>query len=235
MTEEKITTPKIVPSLSGKELVHHPEIKRLLLSIKNLISCPNKIYERLYLTTIWDLAEFCQAMPYSENEFNEEHGFLMRQLKLAHAALKLRRGILFPKNATAESIAAEEAQWTYAIFTASLMKNLYQLQENREVSLYQPQKGLTEIWLPEARPLYKKAYHYSMRFTDNSSLKKRNVLMAALSNHIFLPVAVNWLSANTYLFKLWQDVVLHQSTTKNTENEIEKTIQLAANKIGIVL
>src|SRR6266513_2195322 len=117
MTQEKTLPAEIIPSLSGRELCRRPEFFYLINHIKNLVSCPNKIYKKLYSATLENIAEFCQSMPYSKNEFYWPHGFLTRQIKLAVTALKLRRGILFPKNAGAESIASEEAQWTYAIFS----------------------------------------------------------------------------------------------------------------------
>jgi hypothetical protein len=201
ITNEKTSRPDAIPFLSGKELSRNSAVRRLMYDIKNLISCPHEIYTILYRTTLWNVAELCQMAPYSEKEFNGEYGFLIRQLTLAMAALKLRRGILFPKNAGAESIASEEAQWTYAVFSGSLVKNLSQLQENGAVIRWQLQKNI-----------------------------KRDVFMAALSEHIFPTIAVNWLSSNTNLFKLWWDVILHQPADNN---DIESIIQLAGKKIGI--
>jgi hypothetical protein len=232
MKKTKTSMPEIIPLLSGKELLYKPEITYSIYSIKNLVSCPNKIYRRLYITALYHLAEFCQAMPYSEKEFNGNYGFLIRQLNLALAALKLRRGVFFPKNAGAEAIAAEEAQWTYAIFSGSLVKNLYQLQENREVGRYQLQGDLIGMWSPLVESLYRKSFYYSMRFVLPKSLKKRDIFMAALSQHIFPSLAISWLSANTYLFNLWWDVVLHQAAA---DNDIETIIQLAAEKMEISL
>lgn len=230
ITLEKTSLHEIIPSLSGRELLNKPEMMHIIYCMKNLVSCPNKMYRKLYTSTLRHVAEFCQAMPYSEKEFNGDYGFLTRQLNLALAALKLRRGILFPKNAGAESIAAEEAQWTYAIFSASLVKNLYQLEENREVTRYQLQGDPIEIWSPITGSLYRKSFYYSMRFVPDKSVKKIDVFMAALSQRIFPTLAITWLSANTYLFKLWWDIVLHQPAA---DNDIDTIIQLAGNKVGI--
>ncbi len=229
--EKKTFLPEVLASRSGKELSYVSAIGQSIQSIKHLISCPRKMYTELYRRTLYTVAEFCQAMPYSEEQFIAKYGFLIRQLNLAIATLKLRRGFLFPKNAGAESIAAEEAQWTYAIFTGSLVKNLYQLQENREVYQYQLQGDLIGLWSPLMGPLYNnQSFYYSMRFTDNTPTMTREVLMAALSEHIFPTQALHWLSSNKELFKLWWDVVLHQPSE---DNAIEAVIQLAGHKIGI--
>ncbi len=232
MIKEKISRPDIIPLLPGKLLTCTGDIGCFMYDIKHLVSCSEKMYQTLYRATLWHVAEFCQAMPYSETEFNWDNGFLLRQLSLAVAALKLRRGFLFPKNAGAESIAAEEAQWTYAIFSGSLIKNLYQLEENRVVNCYQLQGDLVRTWSPTNGSLYKKYFYYNMRFDTKESFTKRDVLMAAISQYIFPIEVIRWLSTNTDLFKLWWDVVLHQASLNN---EVEAIIQLAGNKLGMQL
>jgi hypothetical protein len=232
MTQEKTSPPEIMLSLSGRELLRKPEIFQTKKNIKNLVSCPIRIYKKLYSKTLRNVAEFCQAMAYSENEFNTTYGFLIRQLSLAETALKLRRGVLLPKNAGAESIAAEEAQWTYAVFAASLVRNLYQLQTNREVSRYLLQGNYINRWSPMTESLYKKTFYYSMEFTPNNSAVSNDIFMAAISEHVFPILAVNWLCTNKDLFKQWWDCVLHQPSDLN---DIEPIIQLAGKKAGIIL
>ncbi len=220
MTKEKITMPKVLPSLSGEESSRYWEIGRAIKDIKSLISCPTSIYKKLYDTTLFNIAEFCQAMPYSEKDFHWDYGFLIRQLTLTTAALKLRRGILLPKSTGAESIAAEEAQWTYAIFSASLVNNFYHLEQNRIVYQYQPQGNLIDMWSPMMGSLYKRAFYYSMRFVPSNTTTKRDVFMAAVSQHIFPTFSVKWLSTNNYLFNQWWDTVLHQSAAHIKHNTI---------------
>jgi hypothetical protein len=233
MTQEKTALPELIPVRSGQALLQTPEIAPLVYNIQNLVSCSDKTYQKLYSKALCNIAEFYQAMPYSEKDFNSEYGFLTRQLNLALAALKLRRGILLPQNEGAESIAAEESQWTYAIFAGSLVKNLYQLQENREVHQYQLQGDLIGRWFPIMGRLYNNSsFYYSMRFTDSTSTMTREILMAALSQFIFPSQALHWLSSNKGLFKLWWDVVLHQPSE---DNAIETLIQMAGHKIGIEL
>lgn len=78
--------------------------------IKNLVSCPPKLYSQLYLTTLSNFIIHCPA------------ALINRRLQITIAVLKLRRGMLLPKNAATETIAAEEAQWSYALFSACLTK-----------------------------------------------------------------------------------------------------------------
>ena len=79
------------------ELLQQPKFHHFGTEIRNLVSCPSNIFRHLYHGTLCRLAEYCQAMPFTADDFNTIHGFLLRQLKLATAMLKLRRGILFLK------------------------------------------------------------------------------------------------------------------------------------------
>lgn len=223
---------EIIPSFLGSEIIKRPEFTKQIQNIKNLVSCPEQLYKKLYLIPLFCISEYCQSMPYAENEFNKSFGFLERQLNLAIAALKLRRGTLLPKNAGAEAIAAEEAQWTYAIFSASLLKNLPQLQNGREVMLYQIHGDCIGEWSPIAGSIYKDSFYYHMTFSIKPNIPNTDVFMAALSGHIIPQSAVAWLATNKSLFAQWWDAILHKSTLNN---DIETIIQLAANKVGITL
>lgn len=92
---------------------HDRSLQHYFIEIKNLVSCPDKIYSQLFLAT---LSQFIIQCPVET---------LKERLKLSIAVLKLRQGILLPKNAGAEAIADQDAQWTYALFTASLLKGLH--------------------------------------------------------------------------------------------------------------
>ena len=223
---------KFTVCLSGIELLQQPKFQPYFSEIRNLVSCPDNIFRQLYQTTLYRFAEFCQAMPFSESDFNTAHGFIERQLKLAIAVLKLRRGFLFPKNAGTEQISAEEAQWTYALFSGSLLKDLYQLQSNREVHLHQASGENIGTWLPLSGSLYEKNIYYSMKFVPKYTALNTDILMAALSGRICPSEAVDWLFSNSHLFEKWWSVMLHQASQ---ENDIEKIIQVAAEKTGITL
>lgn len=223
---------ELTACLSGMELFQQPKFQCDLIEVRSLISCPDNIFRQLYLTTLYRVAETCQAMPFSEKDFNDKYGFLERQLKLVITVLKLRRGILLPMNASTEQISAEEAQWTYALFTGGLLKDLHLLQFNREVYLQRTDGEQVGIWVPLSGTLYEKNRSYTMNFVVKNAILNNDILMAALSGQICPPDAVNWLSNNPLLFKQWWSVILHQA---ELDNDIEKIITVAAEKCGIGL
>lgn len=222
----------LTPCLSGLSLFESNSLKQYLLEIKNLVSCPQDIYQTLYLSTLYRLAEFCQAMPFSEKTFLQTYGLIERQLKLAIAALKLRRGLFFPKNSGAETIAAEEAQWTYALFSASLLRDIHQVQCDRKITLHDENREQIGPWSALSGSLYEKNRYYSITFSSKISGENRGVFMAAISGRIIPPMAFRWLAENKALFSLWWSTILHDSSQPQ---EIAKIIEDSAQKLGIIL
>jgi len=111
-------------------------MQQYINEIRNLISCPAKIYIQLYLSTISNFIIHCPT------EIKND------RLKLGIAALKLRLGRLLPKNAGAEAIASEDAQWTYALFSGCILKNL----DAEIVKNILP--AVAEIWIQKNASLF---------------------------------------------------------------------------------
>jgi hypothetical protein len=223
----------LTPCLLGEDIFKLDGLNHYLHEIKNLISCPAGIYEDIYLTTLYRLAEFCQAMPYSTRELNVSYGLLKRQLNLTIAVLKLRRGILLPKNAGAGTIALEEPQWTYAIFSGSLLKNLFVMQSDRNVCIYKETGERIGGWTPLSGSLYQHNLYYDMAYSQNQPVVSPSVLMAAISGRIIPTMAIRWLSDNESLFAEWWNTILNVATVPI--NNINQLIVDAAKIIGIQL
>ena len=171
--------------------------KCYLKEIKNLVSCPHDIYQTLYVVTLDRLAAFCQAISLSETMPMNSHDLFEKQLQLSVATLKLRRGLFFPRNEDIEIIAAEEPQWTYALFSAALLRNMNQtvLQENIEdrnvfitdvVKRIIPQNAMG--WLTKNTFLYELWWQAILhRQNDISSVIEKS--MALLDkNHFATPI-----------------------------------------------
>lgn len=212
---------ELYPCLSGEELLRSEKIKHYPFLIKNFISCSETIYNDLYKKTLHHVAEYCQAMIFSTVMFNHPYGFLERQLELTTKMLQLRRGRLFPKNAGAEQISSEESAWTYALYSAGLLDNLFHLRINREVKMMNSEKQDIGIWNPMASSLYKQAKFYEVRIT-NHPIEHQDVLMAALAEHIIPISAINWLRKYPHLFKQWWDVILQNDSVDNEMNDMIK-------------
>ncbi len=218
--------------LSGHEIVELPQIKHSVNEIRNLVSASHEVYEALYLETLHRLAEFCQAMPFSQMQFNVPYGMLKRQLTLAIAVLKIRRSKLLPKNAGTETISAEDAAWTYALFSSSLLSDIYSIQQDRKVTLHRANDDPAGVWAPISGSLFEKTCHYRMEFTEQEPATEKSIFMAAISGRIISPAAIRWLASYPALYSCWWKTILHETCNDNALQEI---IEEAAKKSNTLL
>jgi hypothetical protein len=215
--------------LSGQEIFANNSLKKHIAEIKNLVSCPQEVYSSLYLSTLYRLAEFCQAMPFSENQFQFTYGLLHRQLTLAIGALKLRRGMLLPKDASAEIIALEEARWTFAIFSAALLQGLPCVQSDRTIILFNKAGYQVGQWMPIAGSLFEENLSYHLEFSKQTSFISAEDFIAVLIGKMISSTSMRWLINNNDLGKLWWDAI------KGKPNEIMTIIEEAAKLLSIEL
>jgi hypothetical protein len=223
---------ELMPCLSGSKLLNQDIFIDYLIEIRSLISCPENIFIKLYLDAMYKFAEYCQAMPFSQTEFCDSYGYLNRQLQLAIAVLKLRRGVLLPRNAGAEIIAAEEAQWTFALFSATLLTDLYCLQSDREIKLYKADGNIVTECSFLSWQLNESKLYYQMCFVNKKPSEKIDIFMNTFIGRVISVMQVNWLRTNKFLFNQWRNTIL-QIVSPN--NDIEALIKKAANKAGILL
>lgn len=130
---------------------------RLKQQLKKLISVTPHLYQTLYLTLLNNL----------ERVLKNQDLFLS---VFAHAidTLKVRRGFMLPIGADAETCYREQEVWTYAIFTAVLLKEAkltFKSKENVKFKNFEqllPKSGLA--WLQGYPSLFE---HWSNYLSDN--------------------------------------------------------------------
>ena len=225
--QKKSTEAHHLPCQIGKVLCEVDVIKSLLVRVKSLVSCPLDIYQKLYLATLTPFAEFCQAMPYAEQQYSQAYGLIERQLLLVEATLKLRRGLLLPKNSDSETIAAAEARWTYALFSASLFHDIYHVQHDRTITLSHQNGEKISEWSPLSGSLYESGAYYQSAWVSKSNMTHKDVFMAALAGRIVPAIAFRWLESDKLLFPLWWQSILQ---VDGEQNDLIDIITTAANK-----
>jgi hypothetical protein len=224
-----IKTP-LTDCLSGESLFQQSNLKPYLNEIKNLVSCPHDLFHSLYVDTLYQLAEFCQAMPLRKQN-PDDFSLLKRQLNLCIGALKLRRGIFLPKGANAEKIAMEAPQWTYALFSSVLLHGLYHVAHDRNVSLFHRNHEPAGQWHILCGSLYEKDMSYQVIFCDeNKENLSHHITMSSLLSRIIPSMAVRWLSENELLFDYWISIILNDITN---DNELWTIINTAKSKFSL--
>jgi hypothetical protein len=209
----------IIQTLPGRDIFKNKKLSLLEKNISNHISAPRKIYETIYLSMMHRLAEFCQAMPFSVNQYQESFGLLERQLEIGLNVLKLRRERFFPKNADTEAITAEEAQWTFALFSVAILTQISQIETDREVKLFYANNEDIGPWSPLSGCLYEENVYYKATFT-NDKVKNSDSFMAAICGRIIPAIAFRWLSQNTYLFSIWWKSLQQLDQVENDLNSV---------------
>jgi hypothetical protein len=193
----------LFPCLSGDDVINN-SAKNSVQHIRNLISAPSDVYNKLYLTTLYRFAEFCQSMPWDEDD--DPCSLLTEQLRICTAALKLRQGLLLPENSDAEIIAMQEPQWTYAIFSTSLIFLLGRIQEDRQIILYSASGECIGQWHPIIGNLYEHDAYFSIEWHPSVILSSE-ALQSAIVTRIVSPSVIRWLAQNSTLFLCWWNAI----------------------------
>jgi hypothetical protein len=229
----KIITGDLTPCLNGEELLKQKAIDNYVTEIKQLLSCPLNVYESIYKIALVRLAEFCQALPYAQYADSGEYGFLERQLRLAIAALKLRRGKFFPKDANAETIAHDDGMWTYAIFSVAIMHGVYQIKNQVTVSLFNKNGESAGLWTPIAGSLYETGLLYKWHFGSIIDHVVEDKVTQGIILSKLAPISIfRWMHSNKEVFTTWFNAVINNRDEKNIINDL---IDEAAEKAGITL
>ncbi len=198
----------------------------LLAVIRNQISAPAAIYQSFYFQALSNLAAFCQNMPLTEQQ--PPYSLLQHQLTLCQTVLKLRQGLLLPKNANAEAIAQQEPQWTYAFFMAALVFQLAQVQADRKILLYNRAGELIGSWHPLLSHAFENASYFSLQWQPSFLITNSSIITAIVLQIIPKPALV-WLSQNPVLF-----VTMWQAITENpADNLLHKIIQQASQPTAV--
>ena len=153
-----------------------------LIELKQLTSCTATDYQNLYLALVKNVALFFQTFPVSTKCVNTSLETLLHlALERSIAALKIRRGYMLPIGSETETCYSEQEFWTYAIFSAALLKDVWQLPLAFNVIITDSKGNELESWQPLNQGTLKPGHFY--QFTGNNLLQSNqpsnlNVLLA---------------------------------------------------------
>ena len=217
-----------------------------LYQLKHLVSVTPEDYQHYYMDLIQSVARLFQQLPSPCYEKYSQAGDLLKlTLERVVTALKLRRAYMLPAGADTETCYKEQDVWTYAIFTASLLKDVWQVGAYFEVSILDSHRVFN--WNVKEQLFLSEGQHY--RYT----LKTAPVWQPIEHNYLLceslLPaIGLMWLRQHPQLFEEWLQIIngevtvtsklceiiqnaesyLNQSSLKN--NEVESPIILNSLK-----
>lgn len=156
-----------IPFLEASDLLspHKPLIKK----IRDDSGASKDFFDRYYLPAIERLAEILQLRPFGHSgPYVKKGGAIEVAIKRAALALKLRQGALLPLNCKPEEISHRGEAWTYAVFTAALLREFGgQLMSVKIIGFNRVDKPKGE-WHGWYEPL-NKYHHYRMKKNENVS------------------------------------------------------------------
>lgn len=202
----------LLPCLSGAGVIANGA-KQLANDLRQLISATPVVYQTVYESTLFSVAALCQSMPWDKT--CSPYSLLQRQMQLCIEALKLRRGMVLPKNAGAETIAEQEPQWTYAIFAAGLLHQLHCVTEDRQISLYNNKnESVGHFHLLTGNPA-QFGSSYALEWQTQKITQSTSSVMGGILCRTVAPNILHWLGSNADLFALWWDAITARQQASN--------------------
>lgn len=165
-------------ALNETDLLARASVKAIIRQLFDLSGLPQAHFQRLYTEP---LGRFLALTQHSPVEKQNVH--LLAVVK----ALKMRRALILPLGADAESINKQKDLWTYAVFVGSLLYNsavlfsgkvVYKKKGETSMSEWSPYSGA----LPEGSPY---------RMVDTTSVHP--LVISTLLPCIFCTLALGWL------------------------------------------
>lgn len=208
------------PCLTGEAIVSRPEFNMRWNELRSLVSAPLNLYLSLYETTVLQLMAFCQAMP-QDMQQPQPYSLLNTALDMAIAALKRRRGKAMPQHSNSETIAEQEAMWTYAVFIAGLLAKWPDLQTDRTIALYKSEREFIGLWHPIAGCLYEPKTFYKIISKPHPTVIDRIACLTSLLGKIIPAVAYRWLSSESTVWSSWWEIL---TQTAGEQNELKSLI-----------
>jgi len=178
--------------------------------IQELCGFPKEHFSALVMPLLRSVAEWCQAFPASEAHHHARpYGLLDHTLEVAILALRLRRGILLPEGATAETLAEYQDRWTYGVLAAALIHDLGKPAIDQTVTLYARGRPTGETWNPWAGPVTQaKADAYLANYRKERRHRLHDRAKPMFSPWWVPPHSVQWMAADMNLLAEWI-AVLH--------------------------
>lgn len=128
--------------LSAQAVIDKAGVANLVVMARVRMGFPRETFDLAAQPLVDGLAEFVQLQRVTDSrQYNCPGGRLRRALVTALRALDYRRGQILPRNSPPETLGELAHRWTYAVFSAALLRELRA--EQSEVSM-----RMFECWMP---------------------------------------------------------------------------------------
>lgn len=207
---KKPPVPNLLRVLPTEELLNSKIRRTRLRQLGALVSVPHTSFARLYRAPVVSLARYVQRLPASETDHHTYlGGFLDHVLEMVVTALSLRRGYLLPPGAEPEVVSRKQDLWTYAVFTAALLRDIGKVVMDQRITIVDKRGRVTGDWDPWQGPMNKRIWYRTAFVRDRDRISHEPV--APLFAPVILPAdALSWLASDTDVFSCWLGVLTRQ-------------------------
>lgn len=130
------------PMLSAQTVIDKAGVANLVVLARVRLGFPRETFALAAQPLIDGLAECVQLQPVTNSrQYNCPGGRVRRSLVTALRTLDYRRGQILPRNSPPETLGELTHRWTYAVFAAALLRDLWT--DQSEVSM-----RMFECWVP---------------------------------------------------------------------------------------
>lgn len=111
--------------LSVPDLLQHEWRRQFLKSLWEYSALPKERFERYFLTPLYEVVSLCQRLPAShQGKFARTDGMVDYVLQTTVYAVRLSKGCMLPRGATAEEQSAQSVSWSAVVYYAALFHSL---------------------------------------------------------------------------------------------------------------
>lgn len=183
----------IFPVLTAQALLEGKAHQRVLEKLKTIVALPNNYYEALYEKLIHHYVEFVQVLP--EENYGELGSLLNRGLGTAfHLCEQYKKNN--PQNANHLVL--------YVLFSASLLKLIACVNNNRRINLCTQEGHYIDAWNPYRGSLVdKKADFYKIRHLSELPNDAEQYLTVLLARQLMPEDGFCWIAEREDMLRVW--------------------------------
>lgn len=196
----------LIPIESAQILlsVHQP----LLSRIQSMVGIPATHWSSLYARMFDSYAAYVQQLPASESHHHSDPGGLLRHgLEVVHEALRIRRGMLLPLGADAETLARLQDVWTYAAVSGALLHDLGKPLVDQQVLLFDASGRELELWQPMIGPMPESARQYRIKFRSGRRYHHHERVAPLVARWVVPLEGLAWLAKEPDLMDCWLNAI----------------------------
>ncbi len=200
--------PSLTPIRSAAELLgQNPKCAKALKRLPKLVNAPDRHYEFLYRQVLENFAEFTQSLPNIKiPEFNTYQGMLTLGVERMLVALSLYRKDQPVDDIPPEKMTAEQALWTYALFTAALFRGIGIIPASYLISISDSHGKQSNYWYPYLYKMQQQGTHYRFSYdTVTREIEKDLTVIYAIK---LMPAeGFDWIESNKDVLTFWTSML----------------------------